>query len=186
MPFEGLHRVNFLDEQRGRFTYRNMLVIMAVWCGILFLVLGFLWIRELMLFEKLDDAKEGIKLLNDQKEQFIKVVEVASKKQVGTTAQDDLAQILTDRPLWSNVLGLLTRALPSHVWLSAISVAKDKDQIPKVDIKGKTKSQRALTDYVIKLETSGKFRGAQILQTKLGDGNVFDFEMEIYPLLDKF
>lgn len=166
-----------------------MLTALAAWCALLAVVYVFFYIREVKFRRGIDVAKEQVKMLNDQKDQQLKLVEQAGRERIGVIAKDDLTAVLNARPRWSGVLDAITKGLPTHVWLeSVVVVPGDKDNPDSVSIKGKTKSQKSLTDFIIKIESGGRFVRSEVVRAKLADAtnNIMDFEMTTTPILKKF
>lgn len=177
--------MNFLAQKRRGFTYKNMLFALGGWCILLMLIFGVLLMRESFLRKKVSVLKEAVENLNKEKDQMIGMMETIGREQVGRTTKDDLTGILTSRIVWSNILHGLVRNLPQQVWLENVSAKEaEKGAAIVLNVKGKAKSQRDLTNFVMRLESSGMFKQTELVEAKRlgGAENVFAYEINTTPM----
>lgn len=84
---------------------------------------------------------------------------------------------------WSLVMRKLSHELPPKVWLKTLSTS-DAGAEKKVRFLGGAASNRAVSEFVFKLENSGYFKDASlsyIQRREAGESMVYDFE--VYALL---
>jgi Tfp pilus assembly protein PilN len=178
--------MNFLKQGRRGFTYREMIYGIGGWCVFLAVLYGVQTARLYMLERKFDMTKQRLVSLDAEKERQIELIKLVSKKRAGISARHDLASILANRPRWLGMLRAITRSLPSDVWLDFLDVRLDKDWY-RVEIKGKAKSQRELTEFVLQLEETGYFNKTTLENTQLSEvqAGTFDFEIFTEPVAQK-
>jgi len=181
-------RMNFLRQGRGGFTYRTMLISLACWC----VLLAVIYVIGVMRVSSAEDELAGVKAridsLNSQKDAQLKLMASVGSSRVGAATKNDLAAIIMARPHWSRVLRELTRSLPPQVWLQSIKVLQEKDEEARLEIAGKAKSQRQLTNFIMSLESTDLFNKTALLGTKKGSDKEAEFEYDIIttPILSKF
>lgn len=184
----GDNRINFLIRSRSKFTYRRILYIFAVWFSILIVLYGLQLVRYAYLERSVAAARESFERLNAQKEKHIELIEALSRRNVGLSARKDLSGILEVRPRWSLVLRALTRRLPPQVWLGEMRVYQDEKEVDVMEIKGRAKSQRALTTFVMQIESEGKFDRTELVGTRrIADTKgVLEYDLRTYPIMAAF
>lgn len=180
-----INRMNFLSQRHRGFTYRSMLFALAGWAGFLFLIFCLFLVRETFLKKKVDMIKGSVANLEKQKDQLIRAIETANMGGKNIAAKDDLTAIFTARILWSDVLRGLVRSLPPQVWLDSIEAKKSDSGQMTMRIMGKSKTQRELTNFVMRLEASGLFNRTEIVESKRAGGadNVLDYEIDTIPVV---
>lgn len=185
MKEEEIKRMNFLDRGHGAITYKTMIMVFAAWCVFLVLLYGVQILREVSLKKKISAAKDYVVQLDNEKDQHLLQIQKASRKNVGLTVQQGLSDIIRNRPRWSKIVSVLTKSLPPQVWLDAVSVDKDEEGIYKMKIVGKAKSQRALTSFIMGVESSGIFSGTALVSSKMASGekDLLDYEIITHPLV---
>ena len=183
-----IRRMNFLRRGKAVFTYKTMLFIIGGLCAFLAALYGVQALRQLGIKRDIRLIKEEIEQLNERKDRQLKLVEEVSRKRVGVSDKERLAGILQAGPRWSNVLKVLTSRLPGQVWLDGIRVAEDSEDELMLVVLGKSRSQRALTNFMLRLESSGKFRRTMLVGTKQTEGSegALRYEIKTYPLLSRF
>ena len=164
-----IYRMNFLDHGRKGMTYLSMLKVLAAWFIFLMILYGFSIFRVHYIQNNIIEAKSGIQALNAKKEGSLKQIQQASRKRVGSSAKQGYSSIVQNRPFWSKVISEITGNLPPQVWLDSINVVKEEQAGERLEIKGRAKSQRALTNFIMKIESSPIFSGTSIVHTKLSD-----------------
>jgi Tfp pilus assembly protein PilN len=184
-----LQRMNFLARKaKAAFTYKTMVFIFGALCVFIAALYGVQMMRELGIKRNIRLTKKEIGQLNERKDKQLKLVEEVSRKRVGVTDRERLAVILQSGPRWSKVLSGLASRLPGHVWLEGVRVAEDSEDEIMLVVRGKTRSQRALTNFMLRLESSGKFRRTTLLGTKGTEGSEGElrYELKTYPMLSRF
>ncbi|MFH0799342.1 MAG: PilN domain-containing protein [Pseudomonadota bacterium] len=181
-------RMNFLKMRQGAFTYRSMLLILIGWGAFLCIFYAFLFLREMSVGGDVSVAKKAIEKLTEQKNRQLELLSVLGKENMGTATQDDLTAILAKRVLWSRVLKALARDVPPQMWLESIEVKQEKDGEPKLDIRVKAKSQRALSSFIMQLESGGAFKQTELASAKMATvaGGFFEYEIFTVPVMKKF
>ncbi|MBT3182313.1 MAG: hypothetical protein HN337_07400 [Deltaproteobacteria bacterium] len=175
-------RMNFLQHSRGAITYRTMLLALALWCAFLLFIYGIQYSRQLYINHELKTIKERSTQLEGQKQQHLDKIQKISKRRIGISAKEGVSTIIQNRPRWSKVLGNLTKSLPRQVWLDSIVVVKDEDGIDKLEIFGKAKTQRALTTFIMRVESGGMFNGTSLISSKSIDKDgLLNYEIVTYP-----
>lgn len=179
-----INRMNFLKHVGRGFTYRDMFYILGAWCVFLVIIYGIQILRLYNVTSRMAQLKEQSTQFSTEKDNQIKMLKSINKKFVATTAKDNVASIISSRPRWSKILRGLVRALPSEVWLDGIAVAGGGDEWYALKIKGKAKSQRALSTFIMRMEASGLFSHTALENTKLTDekAGFFDYEMSTQPV----
>jgi Tfp pilus assembly protein PilN len=181
--------MNFLARKaKAALTYKTMIFIFGALLVFIAVLYGVQMIRELGIKRNIRLTKKEIGQLNERKDQQLKLVERFSRNRVGVTDRERLAVILQSGPRWSRVLNELASRLPGHVWLEWIRVAEDSEDEIMLVVQGKTRSQRALTKFILRLESNGKFRRTTLLGTKQAEGGEgeFRYEVKTYPMLSRF
>lgn len=181
-------RMNFLRQGRNAFTYRSMIFAMAGWCVFLAALYGVGLLRESAANRELVEVKRQIDKFNAEKDAQLKLMESLGSNRIGFVAREDLAAILSTRPAWSRVLRQLTKSLPSQVWLQSVKVMPAKGEDVRIDITGKAKSQRQLTNFIMTLESTGLFRRTELAGTKklMEKDAALEFDIVTTPVLNKF
>ena len=185
-------RMNFLQQRHGALTYRTMIIGMAAWCGILAALYGLQNLRAWDARKELAGVKQQVEQLNAEKDAQIKLLETAGKQRLGGAAKEDLKAILSSRPHWSRILRQLTRNMPPQVWLGSVKSSQLKGEEYQLEVAGYAKSQRALTNFIMGLESNGYFRKTELVGTKKGGAEVsgkdeaFSFDIVTTPILRKF
>jgi len=178
--------MNFLKDGASGLTYKEMLYVLFAWLLFLSLLYGVQYFRMQGLKQELVVTRERVGSLDAEKDRQIEMVKLVGKKRVGLSARHDLVSIIANRPRWENMIRAMSRALPSDVWLESVRAAP-KGEWYSVEIAGKTKSQRALTTYILKLEESGFFSRTTLEGTQLADAKagVFDFKLTTEPVAQR-
>lgn len=182
-------RMNFLRQRHGALTYRTMIVGFVAWCLILAAVYSLQLFRQWDAKKELAGMRQQIELLNAEKDAQIKLLETAGRQKLGGAAKEDLKAILSSRPPWSRVLRQLTKNLPPQVWLGSVKSSQGRGEDYRVEISGFAKSQRALTNFIMGLESGGYFRKTELVGTKKGDDKkeeAFSFDILTTPVMRKF
>ncbi len=181
-------RMNFLRQGRAGFTYRTMFFITFGWILILVAAYGAQFLYGMGIEKEIAEARVKLDALTAEKDAQIKALEAIGRDSVGSTAKEDLAAVLMTRPNWSRVLRQLTRSLPPNLWLQSIRVVSRQEGDARLDISGKAKAHRQITNYIMTLESSGLFRKTELLQTKKPSENEPELEFDIVtiPILSKF
>ncbi len=183
-----LNRMNFLQRGASGFTYRTMVQIAIGWAVLLALIYGVQLLRSMNIKRDIELAKMTMEQLNERKQQHLKRVELVSKRRMGMSTKETLADILQSAPKWSAVMRQLTTRLPPQVWLSAVRVDRTDVGESRVIIEGKADTQRELTNFILSLESSGKFAQTQLIGTKQateGEGTL-QYEIRTQPILSQF
>ena len=181
--------MNFLRRGEGGLTYKGAVYIMILWVCFLGVVYGLQFIQYLSVKSDVKSTKVNISQLVREKDEQIDKVRKIRKDKGGLTAQESLEGILTERPRWSRVISSLARALPADVWLSSVKVEGGGEDWYAILIRGEAKSQRSLTNFILKLESSGLFNKTALGKTKLKgkgkEGAVISYELSTQPVLRK-
>lgn len=178
-----LHRMNFLDHGRKGMTYASMLKVMAAWFIVLAVFYSFSVYRVYSIQNDILEVKAGTEALNVQKEGSLKQIQQISRKRVGASSKQGYSSLVQNRPVWSKVVGAITGSLPPQVWLDSIHVVKDEQGGERLEIKGRAKSQRALTNFIMKIDASPIFSGTALVHTNLSEKSKgeLSYEMTTIP-----
>ena len=182
-----LHRMNFLKHGGGRFTYRSFVYGLAAWCVFLAMLYGIQFLRYLDVKGDIKDTKMQVAKFNEEKDRQIDLVKELGRTRVGTNATGDIASIIGNRPRWSKILRGFTHALPPDVWFDIMGVTGGDEEWYVLEMKGRAKSQRSLTNFIMKLESSGLFMKTALDNTKQagdGTGNII-YELRTQPVMEK-
>ncbi len=181
-------RMNFLKGGSATLTYRTMIKIMAVWIVFMAFIFGIQILRGVLLEREVVSEKRKIEELNAKKSVHLKRIESVSRRRVGDSTKEILGEILQQSPRWSQVFKGLTSRLPAQVWLDLISVKLDENDKQYIRMKGKAKSQRELTNFILSLESSSQFSRTVLVGTKRAEsgGGELLYEISSYPILSKF
>lgn len=182
-----LNRMNFLAQKRKGFTYRGMLFVLAGWIAFLFFVFCLFLVREAFLKKRVDIIKGSVANFEKQKDQLIKTIETINPGVKNAAAEDNLAAVFTSKILWSDVLRGLVKNLPPQVWLDSVETSDAEGAGLSLKIRGKSKSQRGLTSFVMKLESSGLFNHTHLVELKRAEDaeNVLSYEIDTNPVVSK-
>jgi len=178
-----IKRMNFLQQSRSAITYATLLKVLVIWCVFLAFLFGVQVLRELNIKREMRNAKEAANALNMEKDGHLERIQRVSRLRVGLSAKEGLSAILQNRPRWSKVLKNLTDSLPSKVWLDSVSVVDSKTGDYEIEMFGKAKSQRALTNFIMRVESSGSFSGTSLVTSRLsGDKKgLLEYEISTRP-----
>lgn len=187
MKEQSIHRMNFLRHGRSAFTYRTMIYGLAAWCLFLIVLYGLEVLRFAWVQRSVEDSKTQLAQLNEEKDRQLELMRTVGKKRGGTVSNDNIASILAGRPRWSGAMRAMIRSLPADVWLDGVNVTGGSgDEWYSIRVTGKTKSQRALTTFIMQLENSGYFRQTALTNTKLTRaGGAFQYELTTQPVARK-
>lgn len=182
------HRMNFLRQGRASFTYRTMKQLAIAWCLLLAAVYGVGLLRAVAARHGVAKHRERLEALNAEKDRQIQTLEAAGRERIGASAKEDLTAILTHRPIWSEVLKRLTRSMPAQLWFSSLKVQVEKGGGYSLEVSGYAKSQRALTTFVLQLESGGFFRDTELGESRKveGEGELFQYDITTRPVFSKF
>jgi len=159
-----------------------MVLALGVWCAFLTFIYGIQFSRQLYVKYELKSIKEKSLQLENQKQVHLEKIQKISKRRIGISAKEGVSTILQNRPKWSSVLGNLTRSLPRQVWLDSIVVVKDEEGSYKLEIFGKAKTQRALTAFIMRVESGGMFSGTSLISSKaINKDGLLNYEIVTYP-----
>jgi len=180
--------MNFLEHVHKAFTYRSLVIVFVAWIVLLALVYGFLLFRVSSLRSDVTFAQKNIEQLNAEKDKILSMVESLGKNNVSAKGAEDLAGIIYARPRWSSILRQLTKSLPPQVWLSSVGVTPVVDEELRLEVSGNAKSQRELTNFIMRLESSGMFRKTELMSTKRTDASqgLFEYGINTTPVFSKF
>lgn len=182
-----LYRMNFLIQGKGTFTYKKMLMIFIWWFVFLTLLYGFQMARQYLVKRDMAITKKTIDMLNQEKDKQITVLQAVGRRRMGSSVRQDLTGILENRPKWSGVLNALSRSLPSQLWLESVSTELSAEGIYSLNLVGKAKSQRDITNFIMMMESKGLFSRTSLIKTKKSETaeGIFEFEMTTRPVLSK-
>lgn len=187
MKESSIRRMNFLKQGSSGLTYKSLVYGLAGWVVLLGVIYGIQFLRYWLLRDEMTQAKHQVTNLNEEKEKQVEMIKLMSNRRIGVSAQENLTVIIANRPRWSRVLQEIARALPSDVWLDSIKVKGGGDEWYTILIRGEAKSQRVLTDFILRLESSGLFAKTALDNTKLASkasGSV-SYELSTQPVMKK-
>lgn len=173
-----IRRMNFMEAKPGAFTYRMMTIILISWVCFLMFLFVIQVVRELALKHDISKMNEAVVQLDKEKDVHLNQIQRAGQRRFGVAAKEGLTNILQNRPRWSVVLGNLTKNLPAHVWLESVVVKRSEDAY-KMEIFGRAKSQAAITNFIIKLESSGMFSDTALQSSRKSDSEDGFLEYDI-------
>lgn len=182
MQNEEIYRMNFLDHGKKGMTYLTMLKVFVAWFVVLGVFYSFSLFRVNYIQNNILEAKANTEALNAQKEGSLKQIQQASRKRFGTSAKQGYSSLIQTRPMWSKVISEITGSLPPQVWLDSIHVIKEEQGSERLEIRGRAKSQRALTHFIMKIESSPTFSGTAIVHTKLSEKKKGELEYEMVTI----
>jgi Tfp pilus assembly protein PilN len=182
-----INRMNFLRRGEGGLTYKGAIYIFIVWVAFLGIIYGFQFFSYLSAKADVKKTKAKITELVKEKDEQVELVKKISTRKKGMTSQEDLESILTDRPRWSRIIKGMARALPPDVWLDTVKVTGGGEEWYTLVVTGKSKTQRTLTNFILKLESSGLFNKTALGKTKFSskDGGVIDYDLTTQPVMKK-
>lgn|GEM_PF-1486057 len=180
-------RMNFLRHVGRGLTYKGMFSLLAGWCAFLALIYGIQYLRAHDIDRDVNAAKDQIVALNAAKERQIEFVRSFGKKRMTVAAKENIETIIALRPRWSKVLRGLVHALPADVWLEGVTVGGGVEEWYTLEIKGRAKTQRALTTFILQLEGSGLFRRTALENTKQAEDKtgIFEYELSTQPVMKR-
>lgn len=186
MAGTAVKRVNFLERGKNVVTYETMLKVFVGWCAFLMILYGLQFVRQAYLKHEIKMAGEDMVRMEEYRDYHLKQMQKVSLKRFDTSAKAGLSEIVRARPHWSRALVVLAGALPAQVWLDLISVDKPKDpnSAYQMGIHGKAKSQRELTNFLMRLESGKAFGGSALVSSELigGKTKIYEFEITTNPL----
>lgn len=187
MKETSIRRMNFLKHGGSGLTYKTLAYGLAGWIVLLTLIYAFQYGRLWLLRDDVVQTKSRLSKLNQEKEKQVELIKLMSNRRVGITAQDNLATIIANRPRWSGMLKGIARSLPADVWLDSIKVKGGGEEWYTILIHGEAKSQRALTDFILRMESSGLFTKTALDNTKLASeaSGTVNYELSTQPVMKK-
>lgn len=188
MRSTGIVRVNFLKMGGSAFSYKVMLYCIAGWAVFLGVLHASQYGRIYLIQRGSAKEKARIVELNKQKDKQLEMIQALNLQKLGATVKQDLVGILARRPRWSEALDYLTKNMPSQVWLSGVTIKPDIKGDYLISINGRAKSNRALTNFVMQLESSGMFSKTALIGTKASDfeKDAIEYDINTVPMLQKF
>ena len=184
-----IKRVNFLQQERHALTYKNMVFLLIGWCLLLVLAYGVQLGRQHLVVREIRAERKVISQLNKQKDQHLEQAAQYYRRRLGGASHSDLRAILENRPRWSRVLRELTQQLPGQVWLDSVKIMLHPSEGFLIEMTGKAKSQRRITNFLMQLESSGKFVETELDKTVRGKGgkdDVWLFRLTTHPVMTAF
>jgi Tfp pilus assembly protein PilN len=181
-----LHRMNFLKRARFGFTFRDMVYTIAAWYLLLMMFYGIEALRIYGLERRIDTAKATLVQLTSEKDRQAEIAKTSIKSKGGVT-KENLGALLMRRPRWSKVLKGIVQIMPADVWLDEGKVTGGDDQWYTIEVSGKARSQQSLSDFIMRLETSGDFLGTSLENTgQPGVGEkAFTFDLKTQPSVQR-
>ncbi len=184
-----VRRVNFLQQERHGLNYKNMVFLLIGWCLLLALAYGAQLGRQHLVVREIRAEREVIAKLDEEKDQHLEKAAQYYRRRLGGTSHSDLQAILENRPSWSHVLRELTQQLPGQVWLDSVKIMLHASEGFLIEITGKAKSQRRITNFLMQLESSGMFVDTELDNTVRGKGGTDDiwvFRLTTHPVMTDF
>lgn len=183
-------RMNFLRHRAAGFTYRHMMFIIVGWCLFLGLIGSTQILRQVYIGMNIKGANKELVEMNKLKEEQLTKIRSLSQKDVGKSVKENLTTMLESSPQWSKMLRYMTRKLPAQVWLDSLKIVEEKEKEGGyiLNVEGKTKSQRALTNFILTIEKDGVFKNTEIISTKLeaGSADLLVYTLKSNPVVSKF
>lgn len=173
---EQKRRMNFLRRGPVQFTYRHLVLLLALWIVLLSVIGGVQQLRAVYAKHGIDQARRQVKEFSEEKDKHIAIAQMYGGAR---DPRSGLRERLLHAPRWSVVLDQLARSTPSQLRLMSITATGDqKGGGARMDIKGVGTSVRSVTDYIMRLEASPVLRDVELVGTerKRGDRN-FTFEI---------
>jgi Tfp pilus assembly protein PilN len=165
-----IKRINFLEQGHGILSYRMMVYALIAWLLFLCFLVGIQFLRTVLLDKAILHAKEAAVILEREKDNQMKQVQSVTKQSFGISAKLGFSDIILHRPRWSVVLSEMTRSLPPQVWLNSVDVKELKEGDYEIELGGKAKTQRVLTNFIMRLESTGAFRRTTLENSKAAEG----------------
>lgn len=89
---------------------------------------------------------------------------------------NEIAEFVNSSPRWDEVLATLSGVVPDDVWLGSLDISGAPGDF-RVSLKGYSKSQAAVPDFMDSLEDSGLFADIELVSSQRGDKDTF-FELK--------
>lgn len=179
-----IKRMNFMGTGYKYFTYKFMIIAFAGWIVFLGSLYGIQHLRQFIVNVEIKSANEELAKIENEKELQLKLIQKISRRRVGISSKKGLTAILSNRPMWFNILGVLTKSLPAQVWLDSVAVIRDKEGVRLLEVKGRAKTQRMLTTFIMDIEQSSIFDETSLITTKQTDeGDAILFDLTTRPAI---
>jgi Tfp pilus assembly protein PilN len=166
-----VQRINFAEKGKYTLTYRNMIIAVAAWFVLCFLIYMIQAGYAFYVGQQLSQQEEKFKQLNQEKDKRLAVLEIASKQVEEHVSVKGLAEYISHLPLWSETVEEIENALPRSLWLKDIS-SQDIDggnRVKQIKITGVTLSNNAVVQFVKKLNESTMIKNAMVAQLSQGE-----------------
>lgn len=178
-----VQRINFLEKGPFALTYRNMLIIAALFSILCLMIYGSFGFRHMLLADKIKKSQTVMQELTVSKEKALAMMQATQNQQANVGAVQTLTQLFSKMPVWSSALADLSQRVPKQLWLKNIKSegAGDQAQSKKVEVAGKSFNAGSVGKFVKGLEDSELFKNVALVSTKKeADGFAFvvNFEVE--------
>lgn len=177
-------RMNFLKWGRKGLTYGSLLAVAAALFTILFAWYASGIVRVYMAKRHYAALQKSIAELNAEKDVRLSSIQLLGKKQIGSSAQEELLNVFSTTPRWSLILQELAVRLPRQVKLTAIrSELNASTDEQKLILTGQTNSAKAITVFVAALKRTSICRSAELVDSKQLEGETKRLEFTIAAVL---
>jgi Tfp pilus assembly protein PilN len=181
------YRMNFLRQERMGLTFRSLLVVFVVWIGVLIAIGGVQVLRTKLNTRQVVKMQQQLEQLTRDKEKRLALLQLDRQRKTGAMTQKDLFVLLRDRPLWSEAMSDLAASVPRQVRLKKVATAVEQStDATYLEIEGVGTSVRAVTDFVMRMESAAHFKNAKLVDTDWDDqAHEFTFRMQADTAFNK-
>ncbi len=165
-----VQRINFAEKGKYTLTYRNMIVVVCGWFVFCLLIYSIQSAYAYYVNHQLASQEEQYKILNQEKDKRLAILEMASKQVEEHVNLKGIAEYIAHLPLWSEALEEMEGALPANLWLKKIT-SEDLGEgnfVKLVKMSGVSLNHNAIVKFVKRLNASKMFKNAMVVE--LGRG----------------
>lgn len=159
-------RINFIEREPLRLTYRKMLIYGSALFGFLILVGGLQVVRFVSTQKNLDQLTREVTQLKTERERQLKK-SMASTEAL-QSGRSVLLQIFQDASPWSSILKELTYQAPRSLWLTSLkSYERNSPEVERgLLLQGTANEVETATQFAKSLTQSIYFKRVQLTSLK--------------------
>lgn len=147
-----VERINFMERGKFVLTYKSMVQLAVLWfagCIVIFMLIGmYSW----YVGKSVDKYKFKLRELNIQKNKTMALLEASKTVPSGTNVKR-LSEIYAHYPVWSDVMGYLSRNMPPQTWLNSVTTEYlgENTIFRKIQITGEGQNTASIARFVSQL-----------------------------------
>lgn len=168
-------RVNFLDQGKYAFTYRNMAMGMGAWVGLCVAVAFGFMAHGWYLDSRVAILKERQKKLDQEQQTQLQLLAVSQSQEQAGTAIQTLTSVFAVTPRWSKALDSLVAARPAQIDLTHVGSRLAENGRREVVFEGYAQNPETMASFVQQLGRQPAFRDVTLNNSQRAEGDQLKF-----------